>query len=95
MFKLKAALAALLILAVTPTSASATLNPQEIPSVFEKLLGTPTLSNPAMIVIDGSTGQTIYEKNIYAQRKPASVLSVYDRSKYCPRSKYCLYQRFT
>ncbi len=76
MLKLKAVLAALLILLVTPTSASATLNSQEIPSVFEKLLATPTLSNPAMIVIDGSTGQTIYEKNIYAQRKPASVLKV-------------------
>jgi hypothetical protein len=35
---------------------------QEIPSVFEKLLATPTLSNPAMIVIDGSTGQTIMRR---------------------------------
>jgi D-alanyl-D-alanine carboxypeptidase len=76
MLRLKAALAALLILVVTPTSASAALNQEAIPTVFEKLLGTPTLSNPAMIVIDGSTGQTIYGKNIYAQRKPASVLKV-------------------
>ncbi|CAB4564182.1 MAG: hypothetical protein F2553_01950, partial [Actinobacteria bacterium] len=29
-----------------------------------------------MIVIDGSTGETIYEKNINAQRKPASVMKV-------------------
>jgi D-alanyl-D-alanine carboxypeptidase len=56
--------------------ADANLKPTEIPSVFEKLLNSPTLSNPAMIVIDGSTGETIYEKNVYAQRKPASVMKL-------------------
>ena len=60
---------------VSPT-ASANLKPAEIPPVFEKLLNSPTLANPAMIVIDGSTGETIYEKNINAQRKPASVMKV-------------------
>jgi D-alanyl-D-alanine carboxypeptidase len=29
-----------------------------------------------MIVIDGTTGQVIYERNIYSQRKPASVMKV-------------------
>jgi D-alanyl-D-alanine carboxypeptidase/D-alanyl-D-alanine-endopeptidase (penicillin-binding protein 4) len=63
-----------LILSVAP--ADAALSPESIPAVFDELLKVPTLSNPAMIVIDGSTGQIIYEKNIYSQRKPASVMKV-------------------
>jgi D-alanyl-D-alanine carboxypeptidase len=76
MIKFKSIFAVAIAFALIGTSASANLNPTEIPPVFEKLLNSPTLSNPAMIVIDGSTGETIYEKNIYAQRKPASVLKV-------------------
>jgi len=63
-----------LILSIAP--ANAALSPESIPAVFDELLKVPTLSNPAMIVIDGSTGQIIYEKNIYSQRKPASVMKV-------------------
>ena len=63
-----------LILSIAP--ADAALSPESIPAVFDELLKVPTLSNPAMIVIDGSTGQIIYEKNIYSQRKPASVMKV-------------------
>ena len=63
-----------LILSIAP--AEAALSPESIPAVFDELLKVPTLSNPAMIVIDGSTGQIIYEKNIYSQRKPASVMKV-------------------
>jgi D-alanyl-D-alanine carboxypeptidase/D-alanyl-D-alanine-endopeptidase (penicillin-binding protein 4) len=29
-----------------------------------------------MIVIDGTTGQVVYEKNVYSQRKPASVMKI-------------------
>jgi D-alanyl-D-alanine carboxypeptidase len=76
MIKFKSVFAVAIAFALIGSSASANLNPTEIPPVFEKLLNSPTLSNPAMIVIDGSTGETIYEKNIYAQRKPASVLKV-------------------
>jgi serine-type D-Ala-D-Ala carboxypeptidase/endopeptidase (penicillin-binding protein 4) len=76
MIKFKSIVAVAIAFALIGSSASANLNPTEIPPVFEKLLNSPTLSNPAMIVIDGSTGETIYEKNIYAQRKPASVLKV-------------------
>ena len=76
MFKFKSVLVVSIALSLVSSSASANLKPTEIPSVFEKLLNSPTLSNPAMIVIDGSTGETIYEKNIYAQRKPASVMKV-------------------
>jgi len=63
-----------LILSIAP--ADAALSPESIPAVFDELLKVPTLSNPAMIVIDGSTGQIIYEKNINSQRKPASVMKV-------------------
>ena len=63
-----------LILAIAP--ASAALEPGSIPAVFDELLKLPTLANPAMIVIDGATGQIIYGKNIYSQRKPASVLKI-------------------
>jgi serine-type D-Ala-D-Ala carboxypeptidase/endopeptidase (penicillin-binding protein 4) len=76
MFKFKSVLVASIALTLVSSPANANLKPTEIPPVFEKLLNSPTLSNPAMIVIDGSTGETIYEKNIYAQRKPASVMKV-------------------
>ena len=63
-----------LILSIAP--AGAALAPGSIPAAFDELLKVPTLSNPAMIVIDGTTGQIIYEKNIFSQRKPASVMKV-------------------
>ena len=63
-----------LILSIAP--ADAALGPDSIPAVFDELLKVPTLSNPAMIVIDGTTGQIIYEKNVFSQRKPASVMKV-------------------
>ena len=63
-----------LTLSIAP--AGAALAPGSIPAAFDELLKVPTLSNPAMIVIDGTTGQIIYEKNIYSQRKPASVMKV-------------------
>ena len=62
------------ILSIAP--AGAALAPGSIPAAFDELLKVPMLSNPAMIVIDGTTGQIIYEKNIYSQRKPASVMKV-------------------
>ena len=56
--------------------AQAVLGPESIPAAFDELLKSQTLSNPAMIVIDGSTGAVIYEKNGYSQRKPASVMKM-------------------
>ena len=73
-FKKIFAVSLALTLSIAP--ADAALAPESIPAVFDELLKVPTLSNPAMIVIDGSTGQIIYEKNIYSQRKPASVMKV-------------------
>ena len=62
------------ILSILP--AQAVLGPESIPASFDELLKSQTLSNPAMIVIDGTTGQVIYEKNVYSQRKPASVMKI-------------------
>jgi D-alanyl-D-alanine carboxypeptidase len=68
------ALSLALVLSIAP--ADAALAPESIPAVFDELLKVPSLSNPAMIVIDGSSGQVIYSKNIYSQRKPASVMKI-------------------
>ena len=74
LFKRALALTLAVILSIAP--ARAALGPESIPAAFDELLKIPTLSNPAMIVIDGTSGQIIYEKNIYSQRKPASVMKV-------------------
>jgi D-alanyl-D-alanine carboxypeptidase/D-alanyl-D-alanine-endopeptidase (penicillin-binding protein 4) len=57
-------------------TANAALAPESIPPVFEGLMKNPSLSNPAMVVIDGSTGAVIYQHNAYSQRKPASVMKI-------------------
>jgi D-alanyl-D-alanine carboxypeptidase/D-alanyl-D-alanine-endopeptidase (penicillin-binding protein 4) len=69
----------LLVLAtvITAAPASAVLSPASIPAAFEELLSKPSLSNPAMVLIDGTSGEVIYEKNPYSQRKPASVMKVF------------------
>ena len=56
--------------------ANAALTPESIPPVFEELMKNPSLSNPAMVVIDGSTGSVVYQHNAYSQRKPASVMKI-------------------
>ena len=76
MYLLKRILATCLALVLSIAPAGAVLGPDSIPAAFDELLKVPTLSNPAMIVIDGTTGQIIYERNIYSQRKPASVMKV-------------------
>lgn len=63
-----------LILSIAP--ASAVLGPDSIPPVFEELMKNPTLANPAMVVIDGSTGAVLYQHNAFSQRKPASVMKI-------------------
>lgn len=63
-----------LILSIAP--ANAVLGPDSIPVVFEELMKNPTLSNPAMVVIDNSTGTVIYQHNAFSQRKPASVMKI-------------------
>ena len=66
-----------LVAVLSAAPASAVLSPASIPAVFDELLRQPSLSNPAMILIDSTTGEVIYEKNSYSQRKPASVMKVF------------------
>jgi D-alanyl-D-alanine carboxypeptidase/D-alanyl-D-alanine-endopeptidase (penicillin-binding protein 4) len=65
-----------LAIAISVVPASAVLSPESIPAAFEQLLHSPALSNPAMILIDSSTGAVVYEKNANSQRKPASVMKI-------------------
>lgn len=62
------------LLGVVP--AGAALSVASIPAAFDELLKSPALSNPAMILIDGTTGEIVYERNAYSQRKPASVMKI-------------------
>jgi D-alanyl-D-alanine carboxypeptidase len=57
-------------------NAQAALGPESIPTIFSELLKNPSLSNPAMIIIDESNGKIIYEHNADSQRKPASVMKI-------------------
>jgi D-alanyl-D-alanine carboxypeptidase len=63
-----------LILSIAP--ARAVLGPESFPAAFDEMLKVASLANPAVIVIDGTTGQIVYGKNINSQRKPASVIKL-------------------
>jgi|APGre2960657423_1045063.scaffolds.fasta_scaffold28106_2 D-alanyl-D-alanine carboxypeptidase len=65
-----------LALALSVSPANATLSAAAIPTVFDALLKSATLSNPAMVLIDGATGEVVYEKNPNSARKPASVIKI-------------------
>lgn len=49
---------------------------QLISKVFSKLIPQPVLGNPSAIVMDEATGEIVYERNINAGRKPASILKI-------------------
>jgi D-alanyl-D-alanine carboxypeptidase/D-alanyl-D-alanine-endopeptidase (penicillin-binding protein 4) len=76
MFLLKRVFAVCLALILSIAPAEAVLGPDSIPPVFEELMKNPTLANPAMVVIDGSTGAVVYQHNAFSQRKPASVMKI-------------------
>ena len=67
-------LAVVVALSVTPVDAA--LSAASIPAAFDELLNARALSNPAMILIDVTTGEVVYERNSYSQRKPASVMKL-------------------
>ena len=71
---LLALLALTTALGVVP--AGAVLSAASIPAAFNELLKIPALSNPAMILIDETTGEVVYERNSFSQRKPASVMKI-------------------
>ena len=66
-----------LSIALSVAPAQAALSTASIPAVFDELLKSAALSNPAMVLIDGRTGQVVYEKNSFSQRKPASVMKIF------------------
>jgi len=74
LFKRVFVLTLALILSITP--AKAALGPDSIPAAFDEMLKVASLANPAVIIIDGTTGQIVYGKNIDSQRKPASVIKL-------------------
>lgn len=65
-----------LVCALNVVPSNAALSPSAIPPIFDKLLAAPALSNPAMILIDGTTGEIVYQRKAYSQRKPASVMKL-------------------
>jgi len=65
-----------LVVALSVTPADAALSAASIPAAFDELLNARALSNPAMILIDGTTGEVVYERNSNSQRKPASVMKI-------------------
>ena len=74
----KFALFACLIFAIPNFSIqqAAALDPSSVASIFERLVSTQSLANPAAIVIDAKTGEIVFEKNSDAPRKPASILKL-------------------
>jgi len=56
-------------------SASA-LDPTSVASIFQRLVASQSLANPAVIVIDEKTKQIVFEKNADSPRKPASILKL-------------------
>ena len=58
----------------TPASA---VDPKSVASVFAKYIENKGLANPSVVVIDGQTGETVFEKNPNSLRKPASLQKLF------------------
>ncbi len=63
--------------AISNVPAQAVLSAASIPTVFDEFLKLPALANPAVVLIDGRSGEVVYEKNSFSQRKPASVMKIF------------------
>jgi D-alanyl-D-alanine carboxypeptidase len=50
--------------------------PAAIKAAFSQLIKNNNLANPAVIVVDESTGEVVFEKNSLVGRKPASVIKL-------------------
>ena len=50
--------------------------PAAIKAAFTQLVKNNNLANPAVIVVDESTGEVVFEKNSLVARKPASVIKL-------------------
>ena len=69
-----------LILSTTNAQAYSHVPPQSIPAFLEKIMASPALADPSMILIDESTGEVVFERNADSLRKPASVLKIVSAS---------------
>ncbi len=67
---------AISLTAATALPAQAVLSTESIPLVFEELLNKQALSDSAMVLIDARTGESIYEKNAYSQRRAIELFTV-------------------
>ncbi len=74
---LATSLVVILNFGVFPAHGATTLPPSKIVQYFEQAALSPSLANPAMIVIDRSTGEVVFEKDSTSPRKPASVMKVF------------------
>ena len=63
--------------ALSALPAHAVLSAASIPAAFDKFLKLPALANPAFVLIDGISGEVVFEKNSFSQRKPASVMKIF------------------
>ena len=78
MKKSVAVLACLLLTAPTILSSPASaLDPKSVASVFMKYIENKSLGNPSVVVIDGQTGEIVFEKNPNSLRKPASLQKLF------------------
>jgi D-alanyl-D-alanine carboxypeptidase len=53
------------------------VDPKSVASVFTKYIENKGLANPSVVVIDGQTGETVFEKNPNSLRKPASLQKLF------------------
>jgi D-alanyl-D-alanine carboxypeptidase len=78
MKKSVAVFACLLLAAPTFLSSPASaLDPKSVASVFTKYIENKGLANPSVVVIDGQTGEIVFEKNPNSLRKPASLQKLF------------------
>jgi D-alanyl-D-alanine carboxypeptidase len=75
-FRSLTALTVAALLVLPATDSVAVLKMERIPSVFAELTNSKTLSNPAMVLVDLNTGQTIFSREAKELRKPASTLKL-------------------
>ncbi|MCX6429778.1 MAG: D-alanyl-D-alanine carboxypeptidase, partial [Actinobacteria bacterium] len=56
--------------------ASTVTSPISIAKLFAQVSTSPSLANPALILIDKKTNEIIYEKDAGSSRRPASILKI-------------------
>ncbi len=78
MKKSVAVLACLLLgMPIFLSNPASAVDPKSVASVFAKYIENKGLANPSVVVIDGQTGETVFEKNPNSLRKPASLQKLF------------------